>query len=71
MLAACATLFGCLVLSACNDTTDLAPASPDTPWQISTTLQNDVHLPCRVQLRGPGARTQPRLSRRTVTRLPN
>jgi outer membrane protein len=42
MLAACATLFGCLVLSACNDTTDLAPASPDTPWQISTTLQNDA-----------------------------
>src|SRR5271170_4995210 len=24
----------CLVLAACNDTQDLAPASPDTPWQI-------------------------------------
>lgn len=24
---------GCAVLAACNDTTDLAPASPDTPWQ--------------------------------------
>ena len=27
-------LAGCAVLTACNDTTDLAPASPDTPWQV-------------------------------------
>jgi outer membrane protein len=27
-------LAGCAVLAACNDTTDLAPASPDTPWQV-------------------------------------
>src|SRR5216684_4426683 len=26
-------LAGCALLSACNDTRDLAPASPDTPWQ--------------------------------------
>jgi outer membrane protein TolC len=28
---------GCALLSACNDTSDLAPASPDTPWQIEVT----------------------------------
>ncbi|MBV9814874.1 MAG: TolC family protein, partial [Alphaproteobacteria bacterium] len=27
-------LVGCLLLGACNDTRDLAPASPDTPWQF-------------------------------------
>jgi outer membrane protein len=27
-------LAGCAVLTACNDTTNLAPASPDTPWQV-------------------------------------
>ncbi len=27
-------LAGCALLGACNDTRDLAPASPDTPWQI-------------------------------------
>src|SRR5215475_10669582 len=27
-------LAGCALLSACNDTRDLAPASPDTPWQF-------------------------------------
>jgi outer membrane protein len=27
-------LTGCVLLSACNDTSDLAPASPDTPWQV-------------------------------------
>ena len=32
-----ATLALCLALSACNDTSDLAPAAPDTPWQISQT----------------------------------
>ena len=26
-------LAGCALLGACNDTRDLAPASPDTPWQ--------------------------------------
>ena len=25
---------GCALLGACNDTRDLAPASPDTPWQF-------------------------------------
>jgi outer membrane protein TolC len=29
----------CLTLGACNDTTDLAPASPDTPWRLSDTPQ--------------------------------
>ena len=27
-------LAGCVLLGACNDTRDLAPASPDTPWQF-------------------------------------
>src|SRR6516162_4657969 len=27
-------LAGCALLVACNDTRDLAPASPDTPWQF-------------------------------------
>ena len=27
-------LAGCAVLGACNDTSDLAPASPDTPWHV-------------------------------------
>src|ERR1700758_5776313 len=28
------TLAGFVLLGACNDTRDLAPASPDTPWQF-------------------------------------
>ena len=27
-------MLGCALLGACNDTRDLAPASPDTPWQF-------------------------------------
>src|SRR5262249_24433701 len=27
-------LAGCALLGACSDTRDLAPASPDTPWQF-------------------------------------
>ena len=27
-------LTGFMLLGACNDTRDLAPASPDTPWQF-------------------------------------
>ena len=30
----CIALVGCALLGACNDTRDLAPASPDTPWQF-------------------------------------
>jgi outer membrane protein len=30
-------LTGCALLGACNDTSDLAPASPDTPWQVQLT----------------------------------
>src|SRR6202048_4129652 len=30
----CFALAGCALLGACNDTRDLAPASPDTPWQF-------------------------------------
>jgi outer membrane protein len=30
-----ALLATCLLLAACNDTRTLAPASPDTPWQVS------------------------------------
>src|SRR6266850_1744236 len=28
------TLAGCVLLGACNDTRDLAPPSPETPWQF-------------------------------------
>ncbi len=38
-----------LLLAACNDTRDLAPASPDTPWQYSSTAKQ-----------APGAFTLPR-----------
>lgn len=37
-----AALGACLVLVACNDTSGLAPASPDTPWQISAAARNDT-----------------------------
>jgi outer membrane protein len=30
----CALAAGCVLLNACNDTSDLAPASPDSPWQV-------------------------------------
>ncbi len=30
----------CLALAACNDTRDLAPASADTPWQISVATKS-------------------------------
>src|SRR6516165_6128567 len=30
----CVLLTGCALLNGCNDTRDLAPASPDTPWQV-------------------------------------
>jgi outer membrane protein len=30
-------LAGCALLGACNDTRNLAPASPDTPWQVQAT----------------------------------
>jgi outer membrane protein len=35
-------LVGLVLLSACNDTRDLAPASPDTPWQIE--VSNEPRL---------------------------
>ncbi len=38
-LAVSAMVAVCLTLGACNDTTDLAPASPDTPWRLSDTPQ--------------------------------
>ena len=30
---------GFVLLGACNDTRDLAPASPDTPWQFQPTKE--------------------------------
>ncbi len=30
-------LAGCALLGACNDTSDLAPPSPDAPWQVQVT----------------------------------
>src|SRR5215831_5020755 len=32
-------LAGCALLAACNDTRDLAPASPDTPWQFDSSRE--------------------------------
>jgi len=32
-------LAGCALLGACNDTRDLAPASPDTPWQFEASKE--------------------------------
>src|SRR5215813_422110 len=32
-------LAGCVLLGACNDTRDLAPASPDTPWQFEPSTE--------------------------------
>jgi outer membrane protein len=32
-------LAGCTLLGACNDTRDLAPASPDTPWQFEASKE--------------------------------
>src|SRR3989440_6944681 len=33
-------LAGCALLGACNDTRDLAPASPDTPWQFEPSKES-------------------------------
>jgi outer membrane protein len=35
----------CALLSACNDTRDLAPPTPDTPWQISSTSNQAPEAP--------------------------
>src|SRR5262245_62182302 len=35
-------LVGCLLLGACNVTTDLAPPSPDTPWQFEPSSEAPV-----------------------------
>ena len=35
-------LAGCALLGACNDTRDLAPASPDTPWQFEPSKEAPV-----------------------------
>jgi outer membrane protein TolC len=32
-------LAGCALLGSCNDTRDLAPASPDTPWQFEASKE--------------------------------
>src|SRR5262244_3304298 len=38
----CIALAGCALLSACNDTRDLAPASPDTPWQFEPSTESST-----------------------------
>src|SRR6516225_7472495 len=37
-------LAGCALLGACNDTRDLAPASPDTPWQFEPSKEAPAAL---------------------------
>jgi len=37
-------LAGCALLGACNDTRDLAPASPDTPWQFEPSKEAPATL---------------------------
>lgn len=44
-------LAGCALLGACNDTRDLAPASPDTPWQVR--LSEAVATPPAISPAGP------------------
>jgi outer membrane protein len=43
---------GCALLGACNDTQDLAPASPDTPWQFQPSKEAPTaHAPATVAAR--------------------
>src|SRR6202048_5554326 len=35
-------LAGCVLLGACNDTRDLAPPSPDTPWQFEPSKESPI-----------------------------
>ena len=35
-------LIGCMLLASCNDTRDLAPASPDTPWRIDVSTEKPL-----------------------------
>ncbi len=37
-------LAGCALLGACNDTRDLAPASPETPWQFEPSKEAPAAL---------------------------
>jgi len=37
-------LAGCALLGACNDTRDLAPASPDSPWQFEPSKEAPTSL---------------------------
>ena len=45
-------LAGCALLGACNDTRDLAPASPDTPWQFEPSKEAPAP-PAPAASRGP------------------
>ena len=46
---------GFALLGACNDTRDLAPASPDTPWQFEPSKEV-ADSPCTRRWRGPAVR---------------
>jgi outer membrane protein len=57
---------GCLLIGACNDTGDLAPASPDTPWQFEPS-ENAPTAPAPA----PAAAKRFAVPENTVVRLPS
>src|SRR5215469_16250926 len=59
-------LAGCALLGACNDTSDLAPASPHTPWQVQ--LTEGVSEPAASAAASPRRFTVPT---NTAVRLPS
>ena len=60
-------LAGCALLGACNDTRDLAPASPDTPWQVR--LSEEVAT--QPALSRPGPSQQFTVPPNTAVHLPS
>jgi outer membrane protein len=59
-------LAGCALLGACNDTRDLAPASPDTPWQFEPSEEAPVPL-----AGAPGAAKRFTVPENTAVQLPS
>src|SRR5262252_4825600 len=59
-------LAGCALLGACNDTRDLAPASPDTPWQFEPSKEAPG-----VPLPAPAAAKRFAVPENTTVQLPS
>src|SRR5215813_3486041 len=60
-------LAGCVLLGACNDTRDLAPASPDTPWQFEPSTE----APAPPSPAGPVAAKRFAVPENTAVQLPS